>query len=208
MPFVLAELAALDDGRLDLACRRCCRRAARRRPSASSSRSPGRTLAREPGERRRDTARAADEVAGRDRAACRPASARIGRAAFERAGADLRTAEVLEDRRPRAGRARAAARTRANVAACDSCVPCEKFSRKMSVPAAISASSIVVGIAGRTDGRDDLRVAHRIGSVRSFLASYRILNPNRLEYPMGQIVPDAVERYLAALNRAQRCRAR
>jgi hypothetical protein len=36
----------------------------------------------------------------------------------------------------------AAARIRANVTPWDSRVPCEKFSRKMSVPAAINASSI------------------------------------------------------------------
>ena len=35
-----------------------------------------------------------------------------------------------------------AARIASMVARCDSCVPCEKFSRKMSTPARISASSI------------------------------------------------------------------
>ena len=51
----------------------------------------------------------------------------------------------------RAARRDAAARMRSNVAACDSCVPCEKFRRKMSVPAAISASSIASeSLAGPT----------------------------------------------------------
>ena len=62
--------------------------------------------------------------------------------------------------RPRSRRAGRRARMRANVAACDSCVPCEKFSRKMSVPAAIERVEHRVGVAGRADGRDDLRVTH------------------------------------------------
>ena len=45
----------------------------------------------------------------------------------------------------------AAARIRSNVAAWLSCVPCEKFSRKMSVPAAMSASIIAsLSLAGPT----------------------------------------------------------
>ena len=77
-----------------------------------------------------------------------------------------------------AGARGGAARMRANVAACDSCVPCEKFRRKMSVPPAISASSTaseslagptVAMIFGLSHGRSSLEYrdgSHRTGRDR------------------------------------------
>src|SRR6267154_179348 len=78
----------------------------------------------------------------------------------------------------------AAARMRPYVADCVSAVPCEKFSRKMSVPAAISMSST--------------RSSSLAGPTVAMIFVRRMYNP----FIMGQIVPDAVERYLASLNRA------
>src|SRR2546423_8440249 len=76
----------------------------------------------------------------------------------------------------------AAARMRLYVADCVSAVPCEKFRRKMSVPAAISMSSTrSVSLAGPTVAMIFVR---------------RMYNP----FIMGQIVADAVEQYLASLN--------
>ena len=134
------------------------------RPSASSSRSPGRTLLREPLEGRRHAARARRRSRRWRCAACRPASTSSGRAAGEAAGADLRTGRDPGGSRPRSRRASTAARMRAKVAPCDSCVPCEKFRRKMSVPAAISASSIASeSLAGPTVA---MIFVCRISSVR------------------------------------------
>ena len=105
-------------------------------------------------------------------------------AAFEPAGADLRTAEILQDRDLASG-ARSPPRGRARTSPpCDSCVPCEKFRRTMSVPAAISASSIVVGIAGGADGGDDLRVAHGLESTSRLWAR---------SFPTPSSVPRAAE---------------
>ena len=96
---------------------------------------------RQAGECRRDPSRAADEIAGRD-------AERVARLQRERPAAlerpvrifgPLRSCRMATSRPGRAAAARAPGR---NVAACDSCVPCEKLSRKMSVPAAMSASSI------------------------------------------------------------------
>jgi hypothetical protein len=45
----------------------------------------------------------------------------------------------------------AARRMRSNVVRCESCVPCEKFRRKISVPAAMRASSMAsLSLAGPT----------------------------------------------------------
>ncbi len=57
---------------------------------------------------------------------------------------------------------RAASRIRRNDSAWVSCVPCEKFRRKTSTPAAISACDDLGTVAGRTDGGDDLRLTHRL----------------------------------------------
>ena len=57
------------------------------------------------------------------------------------AGANLRPGEVLQDRHG-FRRARAASRTARIAPRARRCVPCEKFSRTMSAPAAISASSV------------------------------------------------------------------
>src|SRR6185369_5480012 len=78
----------------------------------------------------------------------------------------------------------AASRMRRNVRDCVSAVPWEKFSRKMSVPAAINASST--------------RSSSLAGPTVAMIFVRRMYNPDI----MGQIVPDAVERYLASLNRA------
>ena len=81
--------------------------------------------------------------------------------------------------------ARAAApRMRWNVAAWLSWVPCEKFSRKMSTPAAMSASSA--------------RSLSQAGPTVAMIFVRRMYNPISI---MGQVVPDAVERYLSSLNR-------
>src|SRR5207253_3455083 len=71
---------------------------------------------------------------------------------------------------------------RVNVAACEACVPCEKFWRTMSVPAAMSASSTASeSLAGPTV---------------AMILVWRMYSRSI----MGQIVPDPVERYLAGLN--------
>ena len=114
---------------------------------------------REPGERRRNAARAAHEVAGGDRQTVaglqgdRPAS-------FERAGANLRPAEILENRHLpiRAPRRRAHPRERRAV-------------RLVRAVREIQAEDVGAGgderiedgvaVARRADGRDDLCVSHR-----------------------------------------------
>src|SRR2546426_12515155 len=72
---------------------------------------------------------------------------------------------------------------RANVADCDSGGPCEKLRRKMSTPAEMrSSSNRSLSLAGPTVAMIFVR---------------RMYNPLIME----QIVPDAVEQYLASLNR-------
>src|SRR2546425_13074936 len=72
---------------------------------------------------------------------------------------------------------------RPKVAACESCVPCEKFKRTMSVPAAMRASSTPSeSLAGPT-----------VAMILVCRMYHRSI--------IGQIVPDPVERYLAGLNR-------
>src|SRR5712692_756708 len=74
---------------------------------------------------------------------------------------------------------------RAKVARCVSCVPCEKFRRKISVPPAMSASSMASeSLAGPTVAM--ILVCRTRMSIMS-----RIV----------RIVPGPVERYLASLNR-------
>ena len=99
--------------------------------------------------RRREPARPAGEVAGGDGDPV--AGLDMNRPMVdERAGANLRAAEILEDRDLTPARA-AAARMRWNVAACDVCVPWAKLRRKMSAPPAMSASSIASeSLAGPT----------------------------------------------------------
>ena len=143
---VLAELAAFDDRRLDLACRRSHSTRSSISAVGEQQAIAGPHAARQAGERRRDApgppGKSPVAIAQRRRPASAESAVRL-----RAAGADLRAAEILKDRdlapgalRPPRGRARTSR-------ACDSCVPCEKLSRKMSVPAAISASSIGVGVA-------------------------------------------------------------
>ncbi len=65
-----------------------------------------------------------------------------------------------------------------------------------------------VGVAGRPDGRDDLRVTHHSRSTFAFVV--RRSSCGSTDEPrtsafriaaMGAIVPDAIEQYLAGLNR-------
>src|SRR5262245_38399303 len=78
----------------------------------------------------------------------------------------------------------AAARMRWNVDDCVAAVPWEKLRRKISVPAAINVSST--------------RSSSLAGPTVAMIFVRRMYNP----VIMGQIVPDAIEHYLASLNRA------
>ena len=185
---VLAEHAALDDrrlnlgavGRLDAQLDRGRRRAAADRRDARSARGR-RTWSRcRPG--------LADEIAGGDaqrvarrvsrEAACRLRAGRCGSSGRrDPAGSRLRG-------RARAGRGAHARERRA--------LRLVRAVREIE-PEDVGAGGDErvehrVGIAGGADRGDDLRVPHR-----------RI--PSR-QISMGQIVPDAVERYLAGSNRA------
>jgi len=108
----------------------------------------------------------ADDVADDDRQ--RIAGLELDRLVMpEVPGANLRAAEILTSTRrsvrhdrPRHGCARIAAPW-------VSCVPCEKFRRKTSVPAPMSAANRVVGIAGRTDRRDDFGVPHTLRLIHN-----------------------------------------
>ena len=82
------------------------------RPSESSRRSPGRTLRARPSNVGRDASGFADEVPGADPQRVAGLQ-RSGLSIDERAGSDLRPAQILQDRDLAAAPARAAARTRA-----------------------------------------------------------------------------------------------
>src|SRR5262249_27852123 len=110
------------------------------------------------------------------------------------AGADLRAAEVLEhgDLPPRPLRRRADSRVGVAL-------------RLLRAVREVETEDVgaggnqrvehVVGAARRADRRHDLGVSHRL--------PHRAAVARRLEYrAMGIIVPDAIERYLAGLNRA------
>ena len=147
-PLVLADLAAVDDRRLNLAAGRSSRRAARRgrrraaagRRCATLCASPSNVVDSRPGPPTPSPVAIDDAVAGLE----------LNRAAAgepRRCGSsDRRDPGGSRPRSRRAWTPRGCARTSR---ACDSCVPCEKFRRKMSVPAAMSASSVASESLGR-----------------------------------------------------------
>ena len=136
-PLVLADLASFNHSRLNLPAVGGVD-AQLDEPIGQQQAIAGLYALSEPRERRRDTAGAAGEVAGGDRQPVagfdgeRPPPSSVPVRIF----GPPRSWRIATSRCAR----RAAARIRSNVAPCESCVPCEKFRRKMSVPAAMSAS--------------------------------------------------------------------
>src|SRR5207245_11177586 len=116
-------------------------------------------------------------------------------APFERTGADLRSAEILQhgDHAPGALRGRANPLERGGVAVV------RAVREVQSKDVGAGGDERVdhrVAVARGTDGGDDLRMT----SGRLLVAGS--LETSDYNWIMGQIVPDAVERYLASLNRA------
>src|SRR6185503_2001859 len=135
----------------------------------------------ETGEGRRDVPGTADAIAGRndERIASRE---RNGPSALEEPGPDLRSREILQDGHVASGSIGGAPD------ACDGCRVGLMRSMGKVEPDDVDTSldhrvEHLVGTARGTNSGDDLRVSH---TIRFFI--------------MGQIVPDAVERYLAGLN--------
>ena len=204
---VLAERPAFDDA-VAISPPSSLRRAARscRRPAAGD-RLDGRSA---PGHRtswRRGPGRRGSR---RWRSSARSPVAQLESAARPRApGPDLRAAEILQNRHLPAGTLRRGADAPVR-RACVSCVPCEKLSRMMSAPAAMSASSIAsVSVAGPTVAMILVWRINRssIGRLSNLVIDCGIEDNSRPDHqitqlpdypiPMGQIVPDAIERYLA-----------
>ena len=136
MPLCSPSCAAVDHRRLDLravgrdrpAARRGRRRAAARRPAARCA--PAARRSWRPGPAR-PTSSPVAIISGS------PGCSGIGRPPASRPVRIFGPAQVLQDRDVRARPRAAASRTRVKLAACVSCVPCEKFRRKTSTPAAI-----------------------------------------------------------------------
>ena len=159
--FVLADLARLRRPSSGSRCRRWRRRAARRRPSASSSRSPGRTLCARPVEGRGRCARPAD--ASR-RCAMRTASpgfsvdrARRPSSRPVRIFGPPRSWRIATSQQARRS---TAARTRANVARLRLVRAVRKVQAEDVGAGGDQRVEHGVGVARGADGRDDLRVAH------------------------------------------------
>ena len=180
---VLAELAAFEDGGLELAAvgRFDAQLESRRRPAAADRR------ARRCGPARRRSSRCV-RVRRRNRrwrsSACRRrAAAAAGRPSSRpvRIFGPPRSCRIATSCAGRASRRCARAR---RWRPASSCVPCEKFKPDDVGAGRDHRIEHIVGIGRRTDGRDDLRVPH-VEFFSLWARSFRTL----------------VERYLSGLNR-------